>query len=229
MLSGPEILKRLKEGSIVIEPFSPQQLNPNSYNLRLADKLLVYDRHPSVPSYPGNLAAAAMVAERLTEVDKAVDNWHRVARTRGQTGYPKPEIEDIELADWHDVLDMRENNPVRELLIPEHGLVLVPGRLYLGRTVEYTESHGVVPCIEGRSSIGRLGLCTHVTAGFGDAFFKGNWTLELAAIEPLRIYAGVEICQIAYSPLVGEPLAYQGKYQGDREPRPSQLWREFLR
>ena len=77
------------------------------------------------------------------------------------------------------VLDMRQVNRVRRLKIPESGLVLNPNQLYLGRTVERTETHDLVPMIEGRSSIGRLGLFVHVTAGFGDVGFKGFWTLEM--------------------------------------------------
>ena len=64
------------------------------------------------------------------------------------------------------VLDMKQPNRVRKIDIPEHGLVLNPHQLYLGRTVERTETHGLVPMIEGRSSIGRLGLFVHVTRRF---------------------------------------------------------------
>src|SRR5437868_11032049 len=64
------------------------------------------------------------------------------------------------------VLDMRKANRVRRLEIPPEGLVLNPNQLYLGRTIERTETHNLVPMIEGRSSIGRLGLFVHVTAGF---------------------------------------------------------------
>ena len=96
------------------------------------------------------------------------------------------------------VLDMRQVNRVRRLKIPESGLVLNPNQLYLGRTVERTETHDLVPMIEGRSSIGRLGLFVHVTAGFGDVGFKGFWTLEMFAVQPVKIYPGVQICQIFY-------------------------------
>ena len=67
-----------------------------------------------------------------------------------------------------EILDMRRPPKTERLAIPEEGLELTPGRLYLGRTLEYTETHGCVPMLEGRSSIGRLGLFVHVTAGFGD-------------------------------------------------------------
>ncbi|MCA9240824.1 MAG: dCTP deaminase, partial [Planctomycetales bacterium] len=84
------------------------------------------------------------------------------------------------------VLDMRKPNRVKRLTIPPEGLVLGPNQLYLGRTAERTETHNLVPMIEGRSSIGRLGLFVHVTAGFGDVGFCGYWTLEMFAVQPVR-------------------------------------------
>ncbi len=70
------------------------------------------------------------------------------------------------------VLDMRRPNRTRRIKIPPEGLVLTPNQLYLGRTVERTETYNLVPMIEGRSSVGRLGLFVHVTAGFGAI---GRW------------------------------------------------------
>ena len=72
---------------------------------------------------------------------------------------------------------MRRENTSFSITIPEDGLLLEPQKLYLGRTIEYTATEGYVPMLEGRSSIGRLGLFVHVTAGFGDIGFKGFWTL----------------------------------------------------
>ncbi len=170
ILSGEEIRKHMG-GKIVIDPFHPNHLNPNSYNLTLHNELLTYE-----------------------EV----------------------------------VLDMRQPNRVRRLTIPEEGLVLNPTQLYLGRTVERTETHGLVPMIEGRSSIGRLGLFVHVTAGFGDAGFCGFWTLEMFAVQPVRIYPGVAICQIFYHQLDGVYRAYDSdKYQHNRDIQPSLLYKEL--
>ncbi len=89
------------------------------------------------------------------------------------------------------MLDMAKANRVRRIEIPEDGLVLSPNQLYLARTAERTTTHNLVPQIEGRSSIGRLGLFVHVTAGFGDVGFSGYWTLEMFAIHPVRIYPGI--------------------------------------
>ncbi len=126
------------------------------------------------------------------------------------------------------VLDMRRPNRVRRHVIPESGLVLQPNTLYLGRTAERTETHNLIPMIEGRSSIGRLGLFVHVTAGFGDVGFCGYWTLEMFAVHPVRIYPGVQICQIFYHGIDGDFVPYHSnKYQHNRDIQPSLLFKEL--
>src|SRR6187455_3183029 len=125
------------------------------------------------------------------------------------------------------VLDMRHSNRTRRIVVPEDGLVLSPNQLYLARTAERTETHNLVPQIEGRSSVGRLGLFVHVTAGFGDVGFSGYWTLEMFAIHPVRIYPGVPICQIFYHEICGAIEEYASKYQHNRDIQPSLLFEEF--
>ena len=134
-----------------------------------------------------------------------------------------------ELLVYNDaVLDMKRENTARAISIPSEGLIIEPNRLYLGRTIEYTETIGYVPMLEGRSSIGRLGLFIHVTAGFGDVGFCGYWTLEMFCIAPIRIYAGVEICQIYYHALEGECEPYaSGKYNRNEGVQPSLLYKDF--
>jgi len=170
ILTGHEIKAQLG-GNIVIDPFDEGQLNPNSYNLRLHNELLVYE-----------------------------------------------EI----------VLDMRRPNRFRRYVIPEDGLVLNPNQLYLGRTVERTETFNYVPMLEGRSSVGRLGLFVHITAGFGDVGFRGFWTLEMFAVQPVRVYPGVPICQIFYHAVKGDISEYRSdKYQNNNDIQPSLLFKEF--
>jgi dCTP deaminase len=125
------------------------------------------------------------------------------------------------------VLDMAKANRVRRIAIPEQGLVLSPNQLYLGRTVEKTITHNLVPQIEGRSSVGRLGLFVHVTAGFGDVGFAGYWTLEMFAVQPVRVYAGVPICQIFYHEILGDYDEYAAKYQHNGDIQPSLLFEEL--
>jgi len=126
------------------------------------------------------------------------------------------------------VLDMRKSNRVRRIEVPDEGLVLSPNQVYLGRTAERTETHSFVPQIEGRSSVGRLGLFVHVTAGFGDVGFCGYWTLEMFAVQPVRIYPGVPICQIFYHEVRGRVTEYDSdKYQHNRDIQPSLLFKEL--
>ena len=126
------------------------------------------------------------------------------------------------------VLDMAKPSRTRRVEIPPGGLVLAPNQLYLGRTFERTETHNLVPMIEGRSSVGRLGLFVHVTAGFGDVGFCGYWTLEMFAVQPVRIYPGVEICQIFYHEITGDIVEYEsGKYQNNQDIQPSLFYREI--
>ncbi len=126
------------------------------------------------------------------------------------------------------VLDMRKPNRVRRMNLGEEGLVLQPNQLYLGRTAERTETHNLVPMVEGRSSIGRLGLFVHVTAGFGDVGFSGYWTLEMFAVQPVKVYPGVPICQIYYHEIRGDITEYiSNKYQHNRDIQPSLLFKEL--
>ncbi len=125
-------------------------------------------------------------------------------------------------------LDMKHPNPTEKIIVGDEGLLIEPGRLYLGRTLEYTETRNLVPMLEGRSSIGRLGMFVHVTAGFGDVGFKGYWTLEISTIQPIRIYPGVEICQIFYHTIQGDIIEYKSnKYQNNREIQSSMLYKDF--
>lgn len=126
------------------------------------------------------------------------------------------------------MLDMRKDNSYKTITIPETGLLLTPDKLYLGRTSEYTRTTNLVPMLEGRSSIGRLGLCIHVTAGFGDVGFEGYWTLEIHCIQPIVIYPFIEICQIYYHTIEGEYNPYtNGKYQKNNGIQTSKLYTEL--
>lgn len=102
------------------------------------------------------------------------------------------------------ILDARRHNEIIHFDIPEEGYVLQPGVLYLGVTMEYTETHVHVPFLEGKSSTGRLGIDIHATAGKGDVGFCNTWTLEISCVHPVRVYAGMPIGQLIYFPVVGD-------------------------
>lgn len=127
-----------------------------------------------------------------------------------------------------DLLDMKINNTCKEIIIPDDGLILYPGQLYLGSTVEKTCTNKYIPMIEGRSSIARLGIFVHITAGLGEAGFDGHWTLEITCIKPIRIYPYIEICQLYFNEIIGEiELCRSTKYQNSKEALPSKMYEEF--
>lgn len=90
--------------------------------------------------------------------------------------------------------------------------IIYPNTLYLGETIEYTETDNHVPQLAGRSSWARIGVSIHETAGFGDIGFHGRWTLEISSVYPTIIYRGDRICQIFYEEFSGETQKYAGKY-----------------
>ena len=132
-----------------------------------------------------------------------------------------------------DILDARIHNPVEHFQIPDDGLILLPHRLYLGVTAEYTETHRHVPFLEGKSSIGRLGIDIHATAGKGDIGFCNTWTLEISVKQPVRVYHGMPIGQMIYFEVSGEVLtSYRDKLSAKyrhRTDRPveSMMWKNF--
>jgi dCTP deaminase len=131
-------------------------------------------------------------------------------------------------------LDCAKENVVIYEEISTKGEVLYPGILYLGVTEEYTETHDHVPFLEGKSSVGRLGIFIHATAGRGDIGFCNHWTLEISVVQPVRVYAGMPIGQLIYytssTPLVpygrkGAGAQYNGR---DDRPQPSRMYKNFL-
>ena len=129
------------------------------------------------------------------------------------------------------VLDARKHNQIEEIVIPEEGIVLEPGTLYLGVTQEYTETHNSVPFLEGKSSIGRLGIDIHATAGKGDVGFCNSWTLEISCVQPVRVYAGMPIGQLIYFMVDGDIENYYNKKKNAKyiirtdRPVESMMWK----
>ena len=123
-----------------------------------------------------------------------------------------------------EVLDAKLHNKIKTFEISEDGFVLMPDRLYLGVTQEYTETHAHVPFLEGKSSVGRLGIDIHATAGKGDVGFCNYWTLEISVKIPVRVYKGMPIGQIIYFEVKGEIInSYNKKLSAkynDKTPFP---------
>lgn len=129
------------------------------------------------------------------------------------------------------ILDAKKHNQVDHFEIPEEGFVLEPGTLYLGVTEEYTETHNSVPFLEGKSSVGRLGIDIHATAGKGDVGFCNTWTLEISVTQKVRVYAGMPIGQLIYFMVEGDIENYYNKKQNAKYnqrtilPVESMMWK----
>lgn len=136
---------------------------------------------------------------------------------------PKQNATTRPLIKW-GCLDMHEKeHRTKTVKIPKAGFVLWPEVLYLGCTIETIRTDHYVPIVEGRSSIGRLGMGVHVTAGFCDVGFLGTITLEITVKHPLRVYAGTAVCQAYFLTPEGAIRLYAGRYQGQEDPTPSRL------
>ena len=197
------ILESIDSEQIVIKHFISANVGTNSVDLTLNEKILVYN----------NAVNYNNEEKKFKEISP-------------NTFQDVPYIEG-------NFIDCREKNETIELYIPESGMILVPGQLYIASTNEYTETHNAVPKLEGKSSIGRLGLFVHVTAGYGDVGFCGTWTLELVATVPIKIYPNMKICQISYHGISHPPLVKysdksDAKYSGQIGATASKMEENFV-
>jgi dCTP deaminase len=129
------------------------------------------------------------------------------------------------------ILDAKKHNKIETFEIPDEGFVLDPGTLYLGVTEEYTETHAHVPFLEGKSSVGRLGIDIHATAGKGDVGYCNTWTLEISVSQPVRIYHGMPIGQLIYFKVDGDIKNFYNRKKNAKynertmKPIESMMWK----
>ena len=166
-------------------------------------------------------------AEELLQpssVDVRVDKLFRVFRN---SRYPFIDVKQ----------EMEELTELVEI-DPQEAFILHPGEFVLGSTLErITLPDDLVARLEGKSSLGRLGLLIHSTAGFIDPGWDGHVTLELSNVAnlPITIYYGMKIGQLSFVQL-SEPAEHPygtgslgSKYQGQAGPTPSRYWKNFAR
>src|SRR6184192_985406 len=155
-----------------------------------------------------------------SSVDVRVDRLFRVFHNNR---YPFIDVK-VEQAELTELVEVEEEQP----------FVLHPGEFVLGSTLERIRlPDDLVARLEGKSSLGRLGLLIHSTAGFIDPGWDGHVTLELSNVAnlPITIYPGMKIGQISFFRLTSPAEAPYGsagnKYQGQRGPTPSRFFRDF--
>jgi len=122
--------------------------------------------------------------------------------------------------------------------VGDEAFILHPGEFVLGSTLEVVSlPNDLAARVEGKSSLGRLGLLTHATAGFVDPGFSGHVTLELANVAtlPIKLYPGMKIGQLCFFQLSSPAehpygsAKYGSRYQGQRGPTPSRSYANFQR
>jgi dCTP deaminase len=175
------------------------------------------------------LEAGTIVIDPLLEggiqpssVDLRIDRYFRVFRN-DTTPFIDPKQPQEDLTELVEVEDGK-------------AFILHPGEFVLASTLERVELPAdVVARLEGKSSLGRLGLLIHSTAGFVDSGWRGNLTLELSNVSnlPIAIYPGMRIGQISFLQMTSAAEAPYGsgaarsKYQGQKGPTPSRYYRNF--
>jgi dCTP deaminase len=157
-----------------------------------------------------------------SSVDVRVDNRFRVFQN---SRYPYIDVRQP-MEDLTELVEVDGDEP----------FILHPGEFVLGQTLErVTLPNDLVARLEGKSSLGRLGLLIHSTAGFVDSGFSGNLTLELSNVAnlPITIYHGMPIGQLSFMRMdapVDRPYGSEetgSKYQGQAEPTPSRFYLNF--
>jgi dCTP deaminase len=210
VLTGPEIIKEIDAGRIEVSPFKRENVGSNSVDLSLGRDLVIYTSNDGTPLE--ECYAKALVLFPQDGTRKRHDELREYLSSQGA------------------LLDMRTKSNRQKVTIPDEGYMLLPGRSYLGRTVERIASDVFVPQLHGRSSVGRLFISVHHTAGWGDTGFGGTWTLEITCQIPVIVYPDELICQVSFESTKGEPLLYRdkakAKYQDQTDPTPSLFWRD---
>jgi dCTP deaminase len=134
-------------------------------------------------------------------------------------------LKTYDLVSGKSCLDSKKANKTITHMIPEKGYTLLPGKLYLGATVERVGSDCYVPMYEGRSSMARLGIQSHISAGFGDIGFKSHWTLEITVVHPVKIYPFMRIGQVYFHKVSKANVQlYDGKYVDQKGPQESKSY-----
>ncbi len=186
----------------------------------------------------------------LSDVDIAAQlDSGRVRLDPYDVGLLQPSSFDVRLDRWfrlfdnhkYAVIDPAEHQPDLTRLVetkPGEPFILHPGEFVLGATYEsVTLPDDIAARLEGKSSLGRLGLLTHSTAGFVDPGFTGHITLELSNVAtlPIKLWPGMKIGQLCFFRLsspASKPYGsgeYASRYQGQRGPTASRSYLNFVR
>ena len=137
---------------------------------------------------------------------------------------------DRKLLEIDDVpVDPKRQTSYHEIEFNDDGYVLSPNKTYLANTYEEIGSKEFVPLLIGKSSLGRLGLFFQITADLGNLGPAHRWTLELKAVQPVRIYPMMRIGQVSFWETSGDKgMLYDGKYNKFSSAKSSEIYKEFI-
>lgn len=218
ILSGFEIIEQIERGNIKVEPdYYTSCVNPASLDLRLGSTVAVYR----------NSIYFVFNGKAFYEADDGSYRSHEGIALPTSVPFDKA------MAPHYDcVLDTRRKYEVQTFeMNPQRGWLLKPGIGYLMHTAEKICTDKFVPVLDGKSSLGRLFMTAHVTAGYGDPGFDGQYTLEVVVTHPVIVYPGMRFCQIRFHTMVGQHRSYAkaGHYTGVAAsgPVPSMSWKQF--
>lgn len=222
ILSGDEIELQIANGNIRVSPgFKPEHINPASLDLTLGNKVAVYKNAVDFVVGGRRYEAQEDGTYQSSYYTQLVQRTLNLDSMRGDWMFPRAEC----------ILDTKKKHEVITFEMKPTGWLLKPGVGYLMHTAERISTNAFVPVLDGKSSLGRLFMTAHVTAGYGDPGFDGQYTLEVVVTQPVIVYPGMRFCQIRFHTLVGKRLNYggMGHYTGAlaEGPVPSMSWKQF--
>ncbi len=207
ILSGEAIRQEVAAGNIKITPYEEKNIQPASIDLTLGYEIKVY-----------------------TNQVEADEVWsRRQGALPGASIRPRHPDQAVTKKDY---LDPKEPLETTSFEIGPAGFVVMPGVLYLMHTYERLHTDKFVSVLDGKSSIGRLGVVVHLTAGYGDPGFDGQYTLEVSCIHPVILYPRMKIAQMRFHTVFGSvdmTYATRGHYVGDKATGaiPSMAYKQF--
>ena len=206
ILTGEAIKEEIRAGNIHISPYVKENVQPASIDLRLGSGVKLYssqvDYDPVMEKRSGDMQGSSVRAA----------------------------IQGSSLE--HHALNPAKPLATHNLVMDKNGFLLQPGFLYLMHTLEIVHTDKYVSVLDGKSSIGRLGVVVHLTAGYGDPGFSGQYTLEVTCVHPVILFPGMKIAQMRFHHMEGSPLmnyASKGHYVGEGAlgAVPSMAYKQF--
>ena len=201
ILTAHEIRKQVNGKHIRIGNFDENRIQPNSYDVTLGNKISFYELNgDKVPVIQQNhsLPFTLYGMRAITDVNLRTPSSHTIQ-------YNLP------------YLDTKSENPMITKEISDNGYILLPNILYLVETVESVWSDKYVTEVSGTSSLARLGITVHKTAGYSNIGHEFKWILEVEVTHPVKIYPGMKIGQMYFHTTEGKSnVQYNGKYKDEQ-------------